>query len=160
MLLISSVQDDTHTWCPRATRLKLFFWRKDNTISPPNVHDTPRSFSPQPVISYNKQHIRNIGNNTEETIFLHIPALKKLRLRRLSNNFFLVRRYIDSLPHLDQTKANHWPIHSPVCQLVFQNFESKWLEHNILLQVYKVRYVYLNKDQEFNNCIVVKCREK
>ena len=39
------------TWCARATKLSLLRFKKDETMSPPKVHETPLSFSPQPVIS-------------------------------------------------------------------------------------------------------------
>lgn len=39
------------TWCALAIRLKSCFFRNWRTTSPPNVNETPRSFSPQPVIS-------------------------------------------------------------------------------------------------------------
>jgi len=41
----------TQTWWARAMRLKPCFLRNWRTTSPPNVNDTPRSFSPHPVIS-------------------------------------------------------------------------------------------------------------
>ena len=40
------------TWCALAIKLKSCFCKNARTTSPPNVHEIPLSFSPQPVMSY------------------------------------------------------------------------------------------------------------
>ena len=45
------------TWCARAIRLRSCFFKNDRTTSPPNVQETPRSLSPQPVMSWKNEGI-------------------------------------------------------------------------------------------------------
>jgi hypothetical protein len=45
------VEEKMRTWCALQMRSRSCFWRNFVTTSGPNVNDTPRSLSPQPVMS-------------------------------------------------------------------------------------------------------------
>lgn len=50
-LLAKNSYPSSTTWCARQMRSMSCFWRKRETTSGPNVNETPRSFSDQPVMS-------------------------------------------------------------------------------------------------------------
>ena len=57
------VRTSITSWCARQIKSRSCLWRNLATTSAPNVNDTPRSFSPQPIVSlsgsdHSKSHSR------------------------------------------------------------------------------------------------------
>lgn len=76
------------TWCARHIKSISCFWRKRDTTSGPNVKETPRSFSLQPVISLSGSDHRRSQRSPQSGIYCNelsaSLALKPWELKQLT----------------------------------------------------------------------------